>query len=55
MLMCVPFLVSCVLGLVISSEEGSSLLTNGSVLFWIFFMTMAKMFIHAADKITDVL
>jgi hypothetical protein len=33
MLMCVPFLVSCVLGLVISPEEGSNLLRNGSVLF----------------------
>jgi len=32
MLMCVPFLVNCVLGLVISPEEGSSLLTNGIVL-----------------------
>jgi len=40
--MCVPFLVSCVLGLVISSEEGSSLLTNGSVLFWNFFYDNGK-------------
>jgi hypothetical protein len=46
MLMCVPFLVSCVLGLVILSEEGSSLLTNGSVLFWIFFLSQWQKFLY---------
>ena len=46
---CVTYLVNCVLRLVVSPEDGSSLLPKRNVLCLVIFVTIEKVLVNAAD------